>query len=108
MNDKSNGEAAEGESTLSPAGSVDAGGQEDVLAENDRISGSPTKKKDVAGVETGGKEAWPSINVLEIILFTTIPGEAGAEFHVYSRAGGGYEHASKPYEKGEANAAGEG
>lgn len=100
MHDKGDSQAGEGNAALVPAGHVDTGSVQDILAKDDAVAGRPAEKNNVAGVDRGGEELGPAVDEFEVVLFAAVAGQPGAELHVDRGAGGGDEHADDPDEEG--------
>lgn len=101
VDDEGRGDASETDTTLVEAGDLNVGGVQDVLAKDDRVTGGPTEEDDVAGVETGGQELGLAVDVLEVVLLTTVLGNGGAELHVDGGTSKGDDHTGDPHEEGQ-------
>lgn len=108
VDDKGDRQAGEGDAALVPAGDLDAGGVQDVLAKDDRVAGGPAEEDNVAGVEASGEELGAAVDELEVVLLAAIARHAGAELEVDGGARGGDDGAEDPDEEAEADGTAEG
>lgn len=99
MDEKGGGDAGQTHASLIPTTDLDICGGEDVFSEDDAVGASPAEEDNVAGVEARDEEFGLRKDELEIVFFTTVAGEAGAEFEVDGHSGGGDEHACHPDEE---------
>ncbi len=106
MNKEGSCDASESNATLIPSIDLDVGSMEYILAEDHTIRACPAEKDDIAGVEAGSKVFGPVIDVFEIVLLPTIPGDSCAELQVYGHTTCSNNHASNPNEQGQADTAG--
>lgn len=108
MDEKGDGDTSQTDAALVPTVDLLVGGVEDVLAKDDRVSRGPAHEDDVKGVHGSDQELGLAVDVLEVVLFTSVPGDAGAPFEVDGRTSTGDDGADDPHEERQADAAREG
>jgi hypothetical protein len=108
MDDKGDSDTGQTDTTLVPTVDLLVGGVEDVLAKDDRVSRGPTHEDDIKGVHGGDQELGLAVDVLEVVLFTSVLGDTGTPFEVDGRTGSGDDGADDPHEESQADTAGQG
>ena len=108
MDQECSSNTGQSDAPLIPAVDFDLRSIEDVLAEDDRITPSPTQQYHIGRIHGRGQELGLSVDVLEVVLFAPVPGNGGPELHVHSHTRKGDEHAGYPHEESEPHRSREG
>lgn len=96
---------SETNTSLVPSGNFNTRGIENVLSENDRVGGSPTEEEDVGCKHGGNEELGLSVDVLEVVLLSTVLGDGCSPFEVDHETSTGNESSHDPHDQGKTNRA---
>lgn len=108
MDDKCGGDTSQTDTTLVPTVDLLVGGVKDVLSKDDRVSRSPAHENDVKGVHGGDQELGLAVDVLEVVLFTSVLGNTGTPFQIDGGTGSGDDGADDPHEESQTDTTREG
>jgi hypothetical protein len=101
VNQEGDGDTSETQTSGIPLARLNPRRKKDVLAKHDRISCSPAKKNNIAGVQRGSEEPRLAEDILENILLASVSGNCRTKLHIDGSTSGGDEPTDKPHNQGE-------
>lgn len=99
------GDACQTNAALVPPVDLNVGRVEDVLAEDDGVTTSPTEQDDISSVQTSGQELGTAIDVFEVVLLTTVLWDSSSPFEVDGGSSESDNHTSDPDKERQADTA---
>lgn len=105
VNQESNCDTGESDTTLVPAVDLDTGGVQNILSEDDGVGAGPTEEDDVGCVHGRDEVLWLAEDVLEVVLLSSVTWEPCAELHVDGKASCRNDHAGNPDEESQSDGA---